>query len=214
MEKVCQICVGGGSIAIMKKIVRRIVPVVVLIAFNAALAGCSSKAPVVAPQVASPTVAAKPQAPLSPAATATAKLDGSELTIHYNSPSMRGRVIMGGLVPYGKVWRTGANPATSFVTTGNLKIGRLDVPAGKYTLYTLPAEPGKPWELIVNKQTGQWGTVYKQDMDLGRTPMHYTKLAAPQESMTISFENTTKDSTELHVKWETTDVSVKIEAKK
>ena len=151
---------------------------------------------------------------MSPPATATTKLDGADLTIHYSSPAMRGRLIMGGLVPYGQVWRTGANAATSFVTTGRLKVGTLNVPAGRYTLYTMPAAPGKPWELIVNKQTGQWGTVYKQDMDLGRTPMHYSKLSAPQESMTISFEKTTKDSTELHVKWETTDVSVKIEAKK
>jgi len=127
---------------------------------------------------------------------------------------MRGRVIMGGLVPYDKVWRTGANPATSFVTTGNLKIGSLSVPAGKYTLYTLPATPGTPWLLIINKQTGQWGTVYKQDMDLGRTPLHYEKLPASQESMSINFENTKKRSTELHIKWETTDESVKIEAVK
>jgi predicted small lipoprotein YifL len=198
----------------MKNIVRSIVPVVALVALSAALAGCASKAPTAAPKAATPTVAATPQAPLSPAATAETKLDGADLTVHYSSPAMRGRVIMGGLVPYGQVWRTGANEATSFVTTGNLKVGTLHVPAGKYTIYTMPAAPGKPWELIVNKQTGQWGTVYKKDMDLGRTPMHYSKLSAPQESMTISFEKTTKKSTELHVKWETTDVSVKIEATK
>ena len=198
----------------MKKITRSMVPFFALVAFSAALAGCVSKAPTAAPQAASPTVAAKPEAPQSPPATAATKLDGAELTIHYSSPAMRGRAIMGGLVPYGQVWRTGANAATSFVTTGKLKIGTLDVPAGSYTIFTVPAAPGKPWQLIVNKQTGQWGLAYKQDMDLGRTPMKYEKLAAPQESMTISFEKTTKDSTELHVKWETTDVSVKVEAKK
>ncbi len=155
---------------------------------------------------------AKPLA--SPAAMAETTLDGAKITIHYNSPAMRGRVIMGGLVPYGQVWRTGANPATSFVTAGNLKIGTLSVPAGSYTLYTLPAAPGTPWLLIISKQTGQWGTVYKPEMDLGRTPLHFDKLPAPQESMTISFEKTTKHSTELHIKWETTDESVKIEAVK
>jgi hypothetical protein len=151
---------------------------------------------------------------LSPAAMADASIDGAKITIHYNSPAMRGRVIMGGLVPYGQVWRTGANPATSFVTTGDLKIGALTVPAGSYTIYTLPAAPGTPWLLIVNKQTGQWGTEYKPDMDLGRTPLHHEKLPAPQESMTISFDHTTPHSTELHIKWETTDESIRIESAK
>jgi hypothetical protein len=151
---------------------------------------------------------------LSPPAMVETSLDGAKITIHYNSPAVRGRVIMGDLVPFGKVWRTGANPATSFVTTGNLKIGTLSIPAGSYTLYTLPAAPGTPWLLIVNKQTGQWGTVYKPEMDLGRVPMHYDKLPAPQESMTISFEDTKANSTELHIKWETTGESVKIEAAK
>jgi len=150
----------------------------------------------------------------SPAAKAETTLAGKSIVIHYNTPSMRGRIIMGAIVPYGQVWRTGANPATSFVTAGDLRIGNLKVPAGNYTLYTLPAAPGTPWLLILNKQTGQWGTVYKPEMDLGRTPMHFDKLPAPQEVMSISFEKTTAASTELHVKWETTDEWVKIEAAK
>ncbi|HEY5382170.1 MAG TPA: DUF2911 domain-containing protein [Acidobacteriaceae bacterium] len=154
--------------------------------------------------------AAKPLA--SPAATADVRVDGKAITIHYNSPRMRGRKIMGELVPYGKVWRTGANPATSFVTEGDVKIGDLNVPAGKYTLYTLPAAPGTPWMLIINKQTGQWGLTYNQDQDLGRTPMRSRELPAAQEDMSLSFEHTTNDSTELHVKWEKTDEWVKIEA--
>ena len=155
------------------------------------------------------------QEPLaSPAATAETTLAGKAVTIHYNSPAMRGRVIMGALVPYGQVWRTGANPATTLITATGLKIGTLEVPAGTYTLYTLPAAPGIPWLLIVNKQTGQWGTEYHQEQDLGRTPLHSDKLAAPQESMSISFEKTTAHSTELHVKWETTDEWVKVEAAK
>jgi hypothetical protein len=149
---------------------------------------------------------------LSPPAQADVTLDGNAVIVHYNSPRTRGRKIMGELVPYGKVWRTGANPATSFVTAGDLRIGDLHVPAGKYTLYTLPAAPGTPWQLILNKQTGQWGTVYNEDQDLGRTPMHSATLPSAQENMTISFEHTTKDSTELHVRWETTDEWVKIEA--
>ena len=150
----------------------------------------------------------------SPAAEASTSLAGKTITILYNSPSMRGRAIMGGVVPYGQVWRTGANPATSFVTEGNLKIGDLMVPAGSYTLYTLPAAPGTPWMLIVNKQTGQWGTVYKPEMDLGRSPMHTDKLASPQEMMTITFEKPMKNTVELNEKWETTDQWGKIDAAK
>lgn len=153
---------------------------------------------------------AKPLA--SPAAHAEVTLNGKTITIHYNSPRMRGRKIMGELVPYGKQWRTGANPATSFVTEGDLMVGDLHVPAGKYTLGTLPEPPGTPWQLIINKQTGQWGLTYNQDLDLGRTPMHHATLPSPQEDMSISFEHTTGNSTELHVRWETTDEWVKIEA--
>jgi hypothetical protein len=96
----------------------------------------------------------------SPVATASVNVGGKELTIRYNAPSMRGRKIMGGLVPFGQVWRTGANPATTFITAAHLKIGTLDVPAGTYTLYTLPAADS--WMLIINKQTGQSGLTYDQ----------------------------------------------------
>jgi hypothetical protein len=165
------------------------------------------------PEMGAPAKQAQNAKPLaSPAAQAEVTLDGKAVTIHYNSPRMRGRKIMGELVPYGKVWRTGANPATSFVTDVDLKIGDLHVPAGKYTLFTLPAAAGTPWQLIINKQTGQWGLTYNQDQDLGRTPMHSATLPSPQENMSISFEHTTKNSTELHVRWETSDEWVKIEA--
>ena len=150
----------------------------------------------------------------SPAAVAETKLNGKDLVIHYNAPSIRCRKIMGELVPFGQVWRTGANPATSFTADTDLIIGTLHVPAGKYTLYTLPAAPGTPWMLIVNKQTGQWGTEYSQAQDLGRTPMHGEKLPAAQEVMSLSFEKTSGAATQLHVKWETTDEWVEVKAAK
>ncbi len=146
----------------------------------------------------------------SPPASAEVMLDGKRVVIRYNAPSMRGRKIMGGLVPYGQVWRTGANPATTLVTATNLKIGTLSVPAGTYTIYTLPG--AETWMLIVNKQTGQWGTVYNQAQDLGRTPMVSNPLAKAQELMSISFENTKGKTTELHVKWEMTDVYATVTA--
>ncbi|HWZ52264.1 MAG TPA: DUF2911 domain-containing protein [Granulicella sp.] len=133
------------------------------------------------------------------------------INISYNSPSIRGRKIMGGLVPYGKIWRTGANPATTLVTTADIHIGTLAVPAGTYTLYTLPGQ--QDWLLIVNKQIGQWGTEYHQDKDLGRVPMQAAARTSPQESMSISFENTTSDATQLHIRWENTDRYVPITLK-
>ena len=155
------------------------------------------------------SAAAKKPLP-SPPASADVSLEGKRVVIRYNAPSMRGRKILGGLVPYGKVWRTGANPATTLVTAANLKVGTLTVPAGTYTIYTLPSADA--WMLIVNKQTGQWGTVYNQGQDLGRTAMTGNPLAKPQETMSISFENTKGRSTELHVKWETTDEFVTVTA--
>ena len=89
--------------------------------------------------------------------------------------------------------------------------GKLSVPKGDYTIYALVSDPDH-WQLIINKQTGQWGTEYNQGQDLGRTPMRAATLPSPQENMTISFEHSTKSSTELHVRWETTDEWVKIEA--
>jgi hypothetical protein len=148
--------------------------------------------------------------PSSPPATAKVTLNGKDITIKYNAPSMRGRKIMGGLVPYDQVWRTGANPATTLITAGPLKIGTLDVPAGTYTIFTLPGE--KQWLFIVSKKTGEWGIPYPEGDDLGRTPMKVGTLSSPQEVMSISFERTRGNTTELHVKWENTDVSVPITA--
>jgi hypothetical protein len=133
------------------------------------------------------------------------------IDVSYNSPSMRGRKIMDGLVPYGKVWRTGANPATTLVTATDIHIGSLAVPAGTYTLYTLPGQ--QDWLLIVNKQIGQWGTEYHQDQDLGRVPTQAVAMTSPQETMSITFENTTGSSTQLHIRWENTDRYVPITVK-
>ncbi|MEO6910941.1 MAG: DUF2911 domain-containing protein [Edaphobacter sp.] len=148
--------------------------------------------------------------PASPPATAEVTLNGKAVSIHYNSPRLKGRAIGSELAPYGKIWRTGANPATTLITKANLKIGTLSVPAGTYTVYTLPN--ANRWLLIINKQNGQWGTEYHEDQDLGRTPMTSKPASASQEDMSISFENTKGNSTELHVKWGKTDEFVKVTA--
>lgn len=145
----------------------------------------------------------------SPAASAKTMLGTTQISISYNTPSMRGRKIFGKLVPYGMVWRTGANPATTIATSSDLKFGNLLVPSGTHTIYTVPRER-EPWLLILNKQTGQWGTEYSINQDLGRIPMQSKPMSTPQEVMSITFENTTPTSTELHVRWETTDRFVTI----
>jgi hypothetical protein len=133
---------------------------------------------------------------------------GNTLTIDYSSPRMRGRKIMGELVPYGKVWRTGANAATTLNTPVALTIGDLQVPAGKYTLFTIPGET--EWTLIVNKQTGQWGTNHDPAQDLGRTKMKVGKLDAPREEMTIAIRPGNGKQATLAVEWETTSATVAI----
>lgn len=152
-----------------------------------------------------------PQTPLlSPPAKAAVQLNGKSLSITYSSPSVRGRKIFGGLVPYDKVWRTGANASTTLNTEVALKIGNASVPAGAYSLYTLPS--AGTWKLIINKQTGQWGTKYDASRDLARVDMKKITLPQPQEKMSISFENTHGAHTQLHVRWDTTDVWVPVVA--
>ncbi|WP_114208648.1 DUF2911 domain-containing protein [Acidisarcina polymorpha] len=147
----------------------------------------------------------------SPPAKAHVELNGKLVTIDYNTPFMKGRKIFGGLVPYNEVWRTGANPATTLKTETAIMIGDLKVPAGTYTIYSLPSET--QWKLIVNKQTGQWGTVYNEPQDLGRTDMQKGPTpAAPVEQFAIKFENTHGNKTELHLIWENTDVFVPVSA--
>ncbi len=153
------------------------------------------------------------QAPKSPPGTAEHTFaDGKKITVAYSRPSMRGRKIMGELVPYGKVWRTGANAATTLTTDVDLMIGDLHVPAGKYTIYTLPAE--NDWKLIVNKETGQWGTKYNEAQDLGRVTMKKSSLSSPLEQFTISFEKTGATSAKMKFDWETTSVSVDVKEMK
>lgn len=138
--------------------------------------------------------------------------DGKKIDVDYGAPSMRGRKIMGELVPFDQVWRTGANEATGFTTDTDLMIGGTKVPAGKYTLYTLPS--ANTWKLIINKQTGQWGTVYKEAQDLARVDMKKTALPAPVEQMAIAFEKTGADSAIMNLQWETTGLSVDIKEAK
>lgn len=136
--------------------------------------------------LASAAESASAQQLASPRDTTRATVAGASIFVDYGRPSKRGREIFGGLVPFGEVWRTGANQATHLVTDKGLMFGSLMVPAGTYTIYTVPRQDG--WTLIVNKQTGQWGTNYDQAQDLGRVEMKVESLPALVEQFTVKIE--------------------------
>jgi hypothetical protein len=154
------------------------------------------------------TVAQGQEQRKSPHETVKATIDGATITVEYGRPSMKGRKVMGELVPFGKVWRTGADEATTLTTDKELQIGGTIVPAGKYTLYTLPGQTD--WQLIVNKQTGQWGTEYDQKQDLGRVPLKKTATSAPVEQLTISVDKNPAGGGLLRIAWENTALTAPI----
>jgi hypothetical protein len=149
----------------------------------------------------------------SPSAQAQCKFsDGKAITVDYSSPRAKGRKIFGELVPYGQVWRTGANEATTFVTDTNLTVGGKDVPAGSYTIFTIPN--ADKWTLIINKKTGEWGIPYKYESDeLARVDMKVSATQSPVENFTIAFDSTSQSCT-LSIRWEKTQASVDISEKK
>lgn len=159
---------------------------------------------------AGPAFAARPLGTLSPRDTVQGTIGGAELWVDYGRPSKRGREIFGQVVPWNTVWRVGANAATHFHTPVNLTIGGADVPAGTYTLWTLPTPTG--WKLIVNKQTGQWGTDYHADQDLVRVDMQVETLPQPVEQLTIAIEPEGTGAA-LRVSWDRTRASVPIARK-
>lgn len=146
----------------------------------------------------------------SPPGTAQVMLKGKNISIDYSRPFLKGRKVGQELAPYGKVWRTGANEATTLTTDIDLDIGGTKVPAGKYTLWTLPSEG--TWKLIVNKQTGQWGTKYDESQDLARIDMKKSSLPQTVEQFTISFDKKSESTADLNLDWENTRVYVLVKA--
>ena len=148
----------------------------------------------------------------SPHETTKATIDGAAITVEYGRPYVKGRKIMGALVPYGKVWRTGADEATTLTTDKAIQIAGAAAPAGKYTLYTLPGE--SEWQLIINKQTGQWGTEYAQAQDLARVPLKKAATSAPVEQLTISIDKNPAGGGVLKIAWENTELTAPITVSK
>lgn len=148
----------------------------------------------------------------SPAASASCDLGGGKsVKTDYSSPRMKGRKIFGELVPFGQVWRTGANEATTFVPSSDIVVGGKTVPAGSYTIFTVPN--ADKWTLIINKKTGEWGIPYKYESDeLARVDMKVSKLPSPVENFTISYVKSGSGCI-LQVDWESTRASVEISTK-
>ena len=148
----------------------------------------------------------------SPPASAECKFsDGKGVKIDYSSPRAKGLKIFGDLVPYGQIWRTGANESTTFVVDSDVVVGGQAVPAGSYTIFTVP-EADK-WTLVVSKKTGEWGTDYPgPSEDLVRAPMTVSKTAGPVENFTIGFFQSGGKCT-LHAEWENTRATVDVTKK-
>jgi hypothetical protein len=157
---------------------------------------------------ATPSAQDKAARPSPPAKASCSLGDGATITVDYSSPRAKGRKIFGGLVPYGEVWRLGANEATTFVTTSDVTVGSTKVPAGSYTLFAVP-NPDK-WTLIISKKTGEWGTKYAgPEFDLARVDMKVPTPPAPVENFTIAFDKTGSGCT-MRVEWEKTRASLDI----
>ncbi|PJJ48552.1 DUF2911 domain-containing protein [Hymenobacter chitinivorans] len=147
--------------------------------------------------------AAKP-APASPAATATGKIGGANVTIKYSSPSVKGRQIYGGLVPYGQVWRAGANEATTVEFSKDVMVQGKKLPAGTYAFFVIPTE--KDWTVIFNKTAKQWGAFkYDEKQDALRVTATPRKTTAPAESLAY---DVTKDG--IVLRWENLELPVAI----
>ena len=153
----------------------------------------------------------------SPSATATGVINGKTLAVRYSAPSVRGRQIFGagGLLsrdPTYPAWRAGANAATTFTTDADITVGTLAVPKGTYTLYAWVQNPDA-WDLIISKQTGQWGLNYDAKQDLGRVKMTMSKPPALVETLKYTIADKGAGSGELRLEWEHRVATVPITVK-
>ena len=146
----------------------------------------------------------------APSPTQTIKQDFglSSVELIYSRPGIKGRKVFGDLVPYGKVWRTGANSATRLKFTDDVSIGGQLLKAGEYALYTVPG--ASEWEVIINKGSANWGTEYKQEDDVFRIKVKPVKMDAAMETFTMQFANVKPPGMELHIMWDKTAVAIPI----
>jgi DUF2911 family protein len=145
--------------------------------------------------------------PISPRDTARITMSGASVMVDYGRPSKRGRTVFGALVPWGKVWRTGADAATQLIVTRGIVLGTFNLRPGRYTLWTVPSQDGVL--LVVNGESGQWGTDYHEGRDLARLPMTVRTIDSAVERFTIEFASAATGP-ELHLRWDTADWSIPI----
>ena len=146
----------------------------------------------------------------SPTCTLKQHLGLSDIEIVYSRPSVKGREIFGGLVPYGKVWRTGANSATKVVFSTAVKLNGNEVPAGTYALMSIPGKD--EWTVIINKGSEQWGAYkYDEKSDVLRFKVKPVTLAETVETFTIEFNNLRDEAAQLDLSWDKTRVPIKVE---
>jgi hypothetical protein len=153
-------------------------------------------------------ITAQAQRYTSPPAQTSASIGGDQISVDYYAPSMHGRRVMGGLVPYGVVWCTGANWATKITTEAPIDLGGLKLPKGSYSIWTLPGE--KEWTLIINSETGQFHLDYDKTKDFGRTKMNLRTLPSPVETFKIQVLPSGGNKGTLALSWENTEASVPI----
>ena len=146
---------------------------------------------------------------LSARDTMRALFAGAQLLVDYSRPLARGRTLLGGLIPYDRVWRTGANAATQLTVTSPIRLGGVLLDSGTYTLWTLPSR--EHVQLIVNRQTGQWGTGYQSAHDIARVPMQIEAVESPVEQFTIRVDTAASC---LVMEWGTLRWSVSLAAVK
>jgi hypothetical protein len=130
---------------------------------------------------------------------------GATISVEYGRPKKRGRVIFGGLVPWGTVWRTGAGDATVLTTDRDLLMGRTVIPAGSYSLFTLPSSSG--WQLIVSTKTGEGAATYEEARDLARVALRVDTVPDPLEQFTIAVEPAARGGV-LRLAWDRTSAWV------
>ena len=143
----------------------------------------------------------------SPEAVAVFKQDGLEVEVNYCQPAKQGRAIFGTLLPYGKVWRTGANEATVISFNKDVLLAGKPLKAGKYTLWTIPG--ANEWTIILNSQTGQWGTSYDESQDVLRVKVASATKPDMAESFKIDFSPQDGGS-DMLLRWDSTEVAVPI----
>ena len=170
---------------------------------------------------------ATPGRPVSPLDSTKLRIGRDTVTIIYSRPSARGRAIYGGLVPFDKVWRTGANAATVLRTSGKLRFGNIRLEPGSYSLFTVPREqagaarcaPGalaattsddtfggetaNPWTLIVNQQTGMNGLNFDASQNVAEIPMRACRLSGPEETLELRLQRNGASGGQLQIRWET-----------